>query len=203
MAEPGGLRIRPARRDDADPVAELIHSTAEALCERFAGDRDSSIRTLRAAFRRHGTGASHDVVRIAEAGTAVAAAMAAFPASEAERRGRRFLRLLLWRTPPWTWRETQRVHRLMTELAPPPPPDSFYVDSLATAPRHRRRGAARMLLADAEESARELGLPCLALETGADNAAARAFYEAVGFELAGDRPAKDGMPGFAAYVKRL
>lgn len=201
MAEP--FRIRAAEPDDAGAAAELFHSTAEVMYERFAGDRDSSIRTLRSAFGRRGNGASREVVRIAAAGTEVAAAMAAFPASEAELRGRRFLRLLLWRTPPWTWRETLRVHRLALEVAPPPPPDSFYVDSLATAPRHRRRGAARVLLADAEASARRLGLPCLALETGAENAAARAFYEAVGFEPAGERPPKGGMPGFVAYVKRL
>ncbi|HEX8053358.1 MAG TPA: GNAT family N-acetyltransferase, partial [Thermoleophilaceae bacterium] len=155
---PGGeLRLRAARREDADAVALLVHSTAEAMYERFAGDRDSSVRVLRAGFRRAGTGASGDVVTVAEVGGAVAGAMAAFPAQEIERRARRFMRLLLRRTPPWTWRETYRLYRLGAEVAPPPPPSSFYVDSLATDPRHRRRGVARALLAEAERRAREEG----------------------------------------------
>jgi ribosomal protein S18 acetylase RimI-like enzyme len=199
----GGLRLRPAQPDDADAVARLIHATAEAMYERFAGDRDSSIRVLRAGFRRRGTGASSDVVTVAEVGGAVAGAMAAFPATELDRRARRFMRVLLSCTPPWTWRETFRLYRLGAEVAPPPPPASFYVDSLATDPRHRRRGVARALLGEAERRAREEGLPCVALETAIDNDDARALYEAVGFEAVDKRLPRDGLPGFVAYVKRV
>ncbi|HEX8066401.1 MAG TPA: GNAT family N-acetyltransferase [Thermoleophilaceae bacterium] len=196
-----GARIRPAREEEAAAVAALLHETAVDMYERFAGHRESALRTLEAAFRRSGTGASREVVRVVDAGGAIAAAMAAFPAGEVNRRGSRFLRLLLARTPPWTWVRSIRLHRLGGRLAPPPPADSLYVDALAVAEEHRRRGLARMLLADAERSARELGLASVALETGLGNAAARALYESAGFEEGERREPRDGLPGFVAYVK--
>jgi ribosomal protein S18 acetylase RimI-like enzyme len=193
--------LRPARPGDGPAVAELIHATSEVMYERFHGDRDSALRALRAAFRRPGTGASQEVVTVAEAGGEVAAVMAAFPATEAERRARRFLRLLLWRTPPWTWRETIRIYRLGADVTIPPPADSFYVDSLATAHRHRRRGVATAMLEDAARQARERGLASVALETDVGNSAARALYESAGFESIGERPPKGGLPGFVAYKR--
>jgi ribosomal protein S18 acetylase RimI-like enzyme len=195
--------LRPALPGDRDAVAELIHATSEAMYERFSGDRDSALRTLRAAFRRGGTGASRDVITVADAGGEVAGAMAAFPASEAERRATRFLRLLLVRTPPWTWRATLHIYRLGAEVVPPPPPDSFYVDSLATSPRHQRAGVATALLTEAERKARTLGLPSVALATAADNAVAQALYERAGFRIADVRSPREGLPGFVAFVKRV
>jgi ribosomal protein S18 acetylase RimI-like enzyme len=195
--------VRPAHEEDAHAVAELLHETAVDMYERFAGDRDSAIRVLEAAFRRPGNGASREVVRVIDAGGEVVGAVAAFPAEEGARRARRFLRLLLIRTPPWTWAASIRLHRTGGRVTPAPPPDSFYVDALATAPSQRRGGIARTLLADAERRARELGLPSLALETGAGNEAARALYASAGFEVAEERAPQAGFPGFVAYVKRL
>lgn len=197
----GSPRVRRVRTEDAAVVAELVHASAAAVLERFAGDRDSSLRVLRAAFRRPGSAASREVVWVAERDGEVAGAMAAFPADELERRARRFLLAVLRRTPPWTWRQSIRLHRLGAEIAPPPPADSFYVDSLATVKRHRRRGVARALLEHAEREARSRGLPAVSLETALDNAPGRALYEAAGFELAGERRPQAGLPGFAAYVK--
>jgi ribosomal protein S18 acetylase RimI-like enzyme len=202
-AERPALALRAARVEDAGAVAELIHSTSEAMYERFAGNRGSSLRALRAAFRRRGNGVSREVVTVAELGGEVAGAMAAFPAAEAGRRAQRFLRLLLVRTPPWTWRSTLRIYRLGAELAPPPPVDSFYVDSLAASPAHRRAGVATALLEAATRRAREQGLACVALATAADNADARALYEHAGFEAVGERPSRGGLPGFVAYERRV
>lgn len=200
MAE---LAVRDARPDDRDAVAELLHLTAIEMYDRFAGDRDSSIRLLRAAFGRPGNGASREVVRVADSLAGPAGAIAAFPAAEIDARGRRFLRLLLWRTPPWTWRRSLRLYRLGTRLAPPPPPDSYYVDALATDERQRRRGVAAALLDDAEERARALGLSRVSLETADGNAAARRLYESRGFEAGEATRPQAGLPGFVAYVKRV
>ena len=201
--EPASSEPRAARPDDAAAVAELIHESAAAMFERFTGDRDKSLRVLRAAFGRNGNSASREVVWVAESGGVVGAAMAAFPARELEERAGRFLRVLLWRTPPWTWRESLRLQRLGMAVAPLPPIDSLYVDALATAPRQRRRGLASSLLATAEERARRHGLASVALETSADNAPARALYESLGFAAGGERRPQGGLPGFVAYVKRL
>lgn len=47
---------------------------------------------------------------------------------------------------------------------------------------HRRRGAARALVAHAEALARAAGAEELRMLTGHDNAAARAFYAALGYD---------------------
>jgi ribosomal protein S18 acetylase RimI-like enzyme len=193
--------VRPARAEDEAVVADLIHTSAAAMLERFAGDRASSLRVLRAAFRRSGNSASREVAWVAERDGEVGGAMAAFPAAELERRARRFLRVLMLRTPPWTWRETLRLYRLGLEVAPPPPAGSFYIDSLATDPGHRQAGLARALIDAAERRARELGLVSVSLETSADNEPARALYESAGFAVATRRLPRSGLPGFVAYVK--
>jgi ribosomal protein S18 acetylase RimI-like enzyme len=193
--------VRPARAEDEAVVADLIHASAAAMLERFAGDRASSLRVLGAAFRRAGNSASREVAWVAGRDGEVGAAMAAFPAAELERRARRFLRVLMLRSAPWTWRETLRLYRLGLAVAPPPPAGSLYIDSLATHPAHRRRGLALALIAAAERRARELGLASVSLETSAENEPARALYESAGFAVATRRLPRSGLPGFVAYVK--
>jgi len=56
-----------------------------------------------------------------------------------------------------------------------------FVAYMAVEPVARRQGAARLLLAEAEREARNLGLPHLSLMVTAGNAPARALYNAVGF----------------------
>lgn len=56
-----------------------------------------------------------------------------------------------------------------------------FVAYMAVEPDARRRGVARLLLAQAEREARNLGLPHLSLMVTAGNAPARALYSAVGF----------------------
>jgi GNAT superfamily N-acetyltransferase len=56
-----------------------------------------------------------------------------------------------------------------------------FVAYMAVEPIARRRGAGRLLLAEAEREARKLGLPHLSLMVTAGNEPARALYAAVGF----------------------
>jgi len=56
-----------------------------------------------------------------------------------------------------------------------------YVGELVVAVTAEGRGVGRSLVAAAEAWARERGLARITLETGAGNAAARAFYAALGF----------------------
>lgn len=56
-----------------------------------------------------------------------------------------------------------------------------FVAYMAVEPVARRRGVARLLLAEAEREARKLGLPHLSLMVTAGNAPARALYGAAGF----------------------
>jgi ribosomal protein S18 acetylase RimI-like enzyme len=198
-----GITVRPARRGDEDAVVDLLYESATGMYDLYAGTRRRAMRVLRAAYRADGNSASREVVTVAEVAGSVAAAMAAFPAAAIEPRARRFLRKTLLHTPPWTWPDTVRVFRLGGEVSPAPPIDSLYVDSLATAERFRRRGAARALLAAAEEQAHAHGVPAVSLETALRNAPAQALYESWGFRMFEERPPRSGLPGFVGYVKDL
>lgn len=67
--------------------------------------------------------------------------------------------------------------------------DEAELITLAVRSAHRRRGAARRLLATAIDHVRAAGAKTLFLEVAADNPAARALYETTGFCVAGSRPA--------------
>jgi ribosomal protein S18 acetylase RimI-like enzyme len=197
------VAVRPARPDDEDAVVELLYESATGMYDLYAGSSARAKRVLRAAFRARGNSASREVVTVAEIAGRPAAAMAAFPAAAIERRARRFLNKTLARTPPWTWPAAMRVFRLGGEVSPAPPIDSFYVDALATALPFRRHGAARALLAAAEDRARADGQPLLSLETAIRNEAARSLYEGFGFHSFEERAPSRGLPGFVGYVKEL
>jgi ribosomal protein S18 acetylase RimI-like enzyme len=62
--------------------------------------------------------------------------------------------------------------------------DEAYVEELAVAPEHRRRGVARQLLAACEEEARRRGKRRLTLWVTSDNAAAIGLYRGAGFRVA-------------------
>jgi [ribosomal protein S18]-alanine N-acetyltransferase len=75
------------------------------------------------------------------------------------------------------------------------------VDSLATDPAVRRRGAAQALLDEAASEARARSLPAVTLDTTINNDAARALYARAGFDEVAYRAATRRLPGFVALVR--
>ncbi|MCW0484005.1 GNAT family N-acetyltransferase [Gaoshiqia sediminis] len=61
--------------------------------------------------------------------------------------------------------------------------------SLAVSPRHRGKGLARLLLAEAGKRAQTYGISYLTLEVSAFNEPAVCLYKQQGFEVFGERPA--------------
>src|SRR5215208_3613632 len=171
--------VRPVRHEDEEDVLPLLLASGGALYPRYAGSRAAAVRLLSAAFRRPGNSASAEIVWVAELEGRIAGAMAAFPVAEGSRRARGFLAVSLARLPPWRW---PRVWRVFSGLRPTPPARALYVDALATSPNLRRRGVASRLLIHAVALAREHGCTHIALETEAENRAARALYRSAGFE---------------------
>lgn len=60
--------------------------------------------------------------------------------------------------------------------------------SVGVHPRHRRQGIGRELMAAAEHAAHRFGTEEVRLEVNVKNAGARAFYEALGYEVVGRLP---------------
>ena len=169
----------------------------------LAGGRRRAVRLLARAFERRATNASVEVFEVVELEGTVGAAMAAFPASELRRRENAMMRFLL---PRMLLRRLPRVLYLNVRArlaAPRIPLDALYVATLATDARFRRRGLARLLLARAEQRARLVALPRLALDTVASNVAARALYESAGFEPVSTTEPLRGVPSFVLYLKTV
>ena len=84
--------------------------------------------------------------------------------------------------------------------------DEAELITLAVHSAHRRRGAARRLLAAVIDDVRVGGAKTLFLEVAVDNPAALRLYETTGFRVAGSRPAyfqRGGGPAADAVVMRL
>ena len=198
--------MRAARPED--PVHGLLFASAAPYYTAYAGGERHARRLLRVLYPRDRHTASWQVCRVAEAGGGVVGVIAAFPSDDGDELARRFVRLTLAHSAPWRIPALFRHLRATAAVSPEPPPGMLYVDALATAPEHRRRGIATALLADVERLAQRAGLKGVALDTGIENRAARALYERYGFTQRGLRPAPDertaravGGSGFVGYVK--
>jgi ribosomal protein S18 acetylase RimI-like enzyme len=199
--------VRTARPDDAADT--LLYESAAPYYAAYAGGPERARRLLRTLYPRRGHTASWEVCRVAEADGAVVGVLAAFPSGEGDALARRFVRLTLLHSAPWRIPRLMRHLRATAAVAPHPPERMLYIDALATASAHRRRGVAQALLAEAERMAVAAGLEGVALDTGIENRAARSLYERAGFSPSSLRPAPDariaravGGSGFVGYVKR-
>jgi len=202
------LTVRPAT--PADPAEDLLYLSAKPYYDAYAGSEARARSLLASVYRRRGHAASFEVCEVAEIDGQVAGVIASFPVSEGDERARRFVSLTAPRVPPWRWPALLRHLRAAGFVSPSPPPRTLYVDALAVAPDHRRRGVATAMLERAEAAAAAHGLEGVALDTGLHNEPARALYEASGFRACEIRRAPSehvaaaiGGPGFVGYVKPL
>ena len=198
--------MRPARTDD-EAAPGLLYESAAPYYDAYAGSSQRARRMLRAIWRLPGHTAAWDHCRVAEVDGRIAGVLVAFPAVEGDRLARRFLSASLIRLPAWRWPWILRHLRASSVVTPVPPGDALYVDALAVAPEMRRRGVATALLRDAEELCTASRCSGIVLDTGLENAPARALYEAYGFREREIREAPDhriaravGGPGFISYV---
>jgi ribosomal protein S18 acetylase RimI-like enzyme len=202
------LAVRPAMA--ADPADALLYLSAKPYYDAYAGSEARARALLAAVYRRRGHAASFEVCRVAVLDGELAGVIAWFPVTEGDDRARRFVSLTAPRVPPWRWPALLRHLRAAGTVSPHHPPSMLYVDALAVAPAHRRRGVASALLTRAEEAAAAHDLDGVALDTGLHNEPARALYAASGYREREIRRAPDaataaaiGGPGFVSYLKRL
>jgi ribosomal protein S18 acetylase RimI-like enzyme len=200
------LVVRPALPTDA--CVPLLFESAKPYYTAYAGSERRALRLLHAVWPRRGHAASYEFCRVAMAEDRPVGVVAGFPVLESDRLSRRFVWMTMRRLPPWRIPATLRHLNAAGGVSPHPPLDAFYVDALAVDPDYRRRGIARTLLDAAEQAAVDAGLPRIALDTGLQNAPARALYDAYGFREREIRRAPDdraaralGGPGFVGYLK--
>jgi GNAT superfamily N-acetyltransferase len=199
--------VRSARTEDGADA--LLFASAAPYYAAYAGGAERARRLLRRLYPKPGHTASWEVCRVAVVGDEVVGVLAAFPTRDGDALASRFVRLTLLHSPPWRIVPLMRHLRATAAVSPRPPDGMLYVDALATAPSHRRRGVARALLAEADRMAAAARLGGVALDTGIENRAARSLYEHSGFTPSSLRPAPDdrtaravGGSGFVGYVKR-
>jgi ribosomal protein S18 acetylase RimI-like enzyme len=200
------LLVRPARPSDA--CVPLLFESAKPYYTAYAGSERRALKLLGAVWPRRGHAASYEFCRVAVAEDRPVGVLAGFPVADGDLLSRRFVWMTLRRLPPWRLPATLRHLHAAGGVSPTPPLDAFYVDALAVDPAYRRRGIAQQLLGIAEREAADAGLPRLALDTGLQNAPARALYSAYGFREREIRRARDeraaralGGPGFVGYLK--
>jgi len=204
------LRVRAARREDETAPA-LLYASAAPYYDAYAGSERRARRVLDALWARPGHTASYEVCRVAVAADGeLLGVLAGFPLAESGLLANGFVRESLRRLAPWRWPGVWRHLRAAGRLSPRPPSGAYYVDALAVAEGARRRGVARTLLADAGRTAQARRASGVALDTGVGNAAARALYEASGFEKVEVRTTLDpataraiGGPGFVSYFRAI
>lgn len=202
------LLVRSAHPDDA--CVPLLFESARPYYTAYAGSERKALALLTAIFAKHGHAASYECCHVAISDGTIVGVLAGFPVRDGDRRSRRFVALTFPRLAPWRWPRTFRHLKAAGGVAPTPPLDAYYVDALAVDPGYRRRGIAQRLLDHAQHEAGRAGLHRIALDTGLQNAAARALYQRYGFGEREVRRAPDdrtaralGGPGFVAYVKAL
>lgn len=167
--------FRPARREDAPLLAELVNYAGEGLplylWGKLAGpgERAWDVGRQRAA-REEGSFSWRNAV-IVEHEDAAAGCLIGYPiADEATP---------IPRDMPAMFVPMQELENLA--------PGTWYVNVLAVVPRHRGKGLGARLLALAEESARDLGLRGLSVAVSDANSGARRLYERCGYRLAAQR----------------
>src|SRR3954447_6830865 len=202
------LVVRPAL--PSDQCFELLFASASPYYTAYFGNEETALSALKTVWTKLGHAASYEYCHVAVDGGEPVGVMAGFPVAEGDRLSRRFVAITLMRMAPWRLPATTRHLRAAGEVAPRPPVDAYYVDALAVDPAYRRRGVAKRLLGVAETQARRLGLHRIALDTGLQNAPARALYDAYGFREREIRRAPDdrtaralGGPGFVGYLKDI
>lgn len=171
------LPHRPATRDDAMALAELVNMAGDGipvyLWEKLAEPGQSAFDVGRArALREEGSFSyRHAVVR--EEGGSVAAALIGYPLPDVPE--------------PIDYAEMPAMFVPLQELENLAPA-TWYVNVLATYPAHRGKGYGRVLLEIAEELGRDTGMQGLSIIVSDGNSGARRLYERCGYRETATRP---------------
>lgn len=167
------LSLRLATADDVPFLARVITEVAEGIVETLMGGLFPGVRAEKLLQMILGKGAGayrieHAV--IADYRGEAAGLLFSYDASE-----QKVSPLMRGLVPK---KRLSQCEELLAATAD----DAWWVDTFWVAPQYRGEGLAQILMACAEDLAREAGRSRLALHCYADNARALRFYEKAGFK---------------------
>jgi ribosomal protein S18 acetylase RimI-like enzyme len=171
------LRLRPARKDDAENLARLIDIAGEGfgmyLWSQAAKPGETALEIGKRRAQREDGGFSYRHATIAELDGKVAGL------------------LLGYRLPePYVLGDISELPEMVRPLVEleAEAPGTWYVNALAVFPEYRGRGVGTRLLAEAELRAIEAGAPGLSLIAADENEGAKRLYARRGYRAAARRP---------------
>jgi ribosomal protein S18 acetylase RimI-like enzyme len=157
--------LRAARKSDSRRIAELYSISSDGVADyiwtRMAQPGEDILEVGRRRYEREGTPFSYQNCKMVELGGAVVGMLVAFPMTVDEGD-----------------EEPDPVLRPFSVLEED---QSYYVCGMAVDAAHRGRGIGATLLAEAETTARALGLRKLSLIVFEQNAGAKRLYERNGY----------------------
>ena len=171
------LRLRPARKDDAEALARLIDIAGEGfgmyLWSQAAKPGETALEIGKRRAQREEGGFSYRHATIAEVDRRVAGL------------------LLGYRLPePYVLGDISGLPEMVRPLVEleAEAPGTWYVNALAAFPEYRGRGIGTRLLKEAELLAIEVGAPGLSLIVADQNEGAKRLYSRMGYRAVVRRP---------------
>jgi len=181
---PEAWQLRPARKDDAGALAQLIDIAGEGFGTHFwaqaAGPGESALDVgVRRAQREEG-GFSYRNATVAESRGRIAGLLLGYPLSDPYDAG--------------DLAALPEMVRPLVELEAEVP-GSWYVNALAAFPEFRGKGLGTLLLSEAERIARDARCRELSIIVADENEGAKRLYLRAGYQARARRPLV-AFPGF-------
>jgi ribosomal protein S18 acetylase RimI-like enzyme len=177
--------LRPARKDDAGALAQLIDMAGEGfgrfLWAQSAGPGETALDVGKRRAQREEGGFSYRNATVAELNGRVAGLLLGYRLDD-----------------PYDAGDLAALPEMVRPLVAleGEAPGSWYVNALATFPEYRKRRIGTRLLAEAERLAEETGAPALSLIVADQNEGAKRLYLRTGYRTVARRPVVT-FPGFA------
>ncbi|WP_300615080.1 GNAT family N-acetyltransferase [Dokdonella sp.] len=173
-----GIRVRPARVDDAAEVVPLLVEAIDHLALQLAGagDHAGAVPFFTRLFEACGNRYSHEHALVLESEGEIAAAILAYPGCDEEALVAPALTASRARDPFGTYQHE-----------PESASDEFYLDALTVAPAHRGAGHAAALIEAVCMRAAAAGHARAGLLVDLDKPGVKRLYGKLGFVVDGER----------------
>jgi ribosomal protein S18 acetylase RimI-like enzyme len=183
MGAASSVIVRDATVHDAAVCGGLLFTTWPDLYRALLGNEARATSALAALFTTRGNTFSFDASRVAEQDGEVVGLAASYPADEGQRRATGSLRPAVAAIGPLRFLKVLWGVWRIADASIGVDPRHFYLANVAVDPRHRSLGAGTLLMGDAEQRAHARGFKGVSLEVDGHNAAARRFYERLGYRV--------------------